>query len=269
MTYSPEYRRILQLMGYYDYQNGLIFRHMNQEGGWDEHCRRSRNFILKALDLYKPQKTTILGSGWLLDLPLAEIAESVNNVCLIDIVHPPEVIKQSAAFKNVELLELDATGGLIEEVWKKTGKLPFFKKLKSLDNIIIPDFNPEIDPGFVISLNILTQLETLPVAYLEKKSGLSKNEINLFRTLIQKKHIDFLMKHNSVLISDVAEIFTDRSGKTNRVNTIMTELPAGSLYETWTWNFDLKNTDNFNSSSVMEVAAISFGTDNYETGFNK
>jgi len=269
VTHSPEYRRILQLMGYYNYQNGLIFRHMNQEGGWDEHCRRSRDFILKALDLYNPQKISILGSGWLLDLPLAEIAESAKSVCLIDIVHPPEVIKQSAAFKNVELMDLDVTGGLIEEVWKKTGKLPFLKKLKSLDDITIPDFNPENDPGLVISLNILTQLETLPVAYLEKKSALSKNEIDRFRSVIQKKHIEFLLKHNSVLISDVAEVFTDRSGKTNRVNTLMTELPAGTLSESWTWNFDLKNTDNFNSSSVMEVAAISFGTYNYETGFSK
>lgn len=269
MTHSPEYKRMLQLMGYYNYQNGLILRHMNQDGGWDEHCRRSRDFILKALNLYKPQKTTILGSGWLLDLPLAEIAESVKYVCLIDIVHPPEVLKQTATFKNVELLELDATGGLIEEVWKKSGKLSFFKRLKSLDNLIIPDFNIVDDSGLFISLNILTQLETLPVAYLEKKASLSKNEIDRFRSEIQKKHIDFLMKHNSVLISDVAEIFTDRSGKTNRVNTLMTELPSGRLNESWTWNFDLKNTDNFNSNSVMEVAAISFGPDNNETGFSK
>jgi len=255
-------------MGYYDYQNGLIFRHLNQEGGWDEHCRRSRNFILKAIDLYKPQKTTILGSGWLLDLPLAEISEYSKSVCLIDIVHPPEVIKQSAAFKNVELLELDVTGGLIEEVWGKTVKLPFLKKLKSLESITIPDFNTANDPGLVISLNILTQLESLLVAYLEKKASLSKTEIDRFRSVIQKKHIDFLMKHNAVLISDVAEIFTDKSGKIDRVNTLMTKLPAGRLNESWTWNFDLKNTDNFNSSSVMEVAAISFGPNNNETGIS-
>jgi hypothetical protein len=48
----------------------------------------------------------------------------------------------------------------------------------------------------------------------------------------------------------------------------MTELPAGRLNESWTWNFDLRNTDNFNSSSVMEVAAISFGPNNNETGIS-
>jgi len=256
-------------MGYYDYQHGLIFRHMNQEGGWDEHCRRCRNFILKALELYRPEKISILGSGWLLELPLAEMAESVKKICLIDIVHPPEVIEQSVRFENVELSELDVTGGLIEEVWQNTPRLPFLRKLKSLDSITIPDFEPDADPGMVISLNILTQLESLPVAYLKKRSVISEEELKVFRSKIQKKHIDFLMKHNSVLISDLAEIFTDRSGKTNRVRTIMTELPAGRINESWTWNFDLKNTDNFNSSSVMEVAAISFGPDNNETQFSK
>jgi hypothetical protein len=245
-------------MGYYDYQNGLIFRHMNQEGGWDGHCRRCRNFILKAIKLYKPEKISILGSGWLLELPLAEMAESVENICLIDIVHPPEVTIQSARFENVELLELDVTGGLIEEVWRKAPRLPFFKKLKSLDGITIPDFKPADDPGLVISLNILTQLESLLLAYLEKRSAVTEEELTVFRSAIQKKHIDFLIKHNSVLISDVAEIFTERSGKTNRAKTIMTEIPAGTLNETWTWNFDLKNTDNFNSISVMEVIAMSF-----------
>jgi hypothetical protein len=245
-------------MGYYDYQNGLIFRHLNQEGGWDEHCRRSRNFILKALELYKPDKISIFGSGWLLELPLAEMAETAKKICLIDIVHPPEVTEQSARFENVELLDLDVTGGLIEEVWQKAGKLSFFKKLKSIDSITIPDFEPETDPGLVISLNILTQLETIPVAYLKKKSDLNDNDLTVFRSTIQKKHIDFLKKHNSVLISDVAEIFTDRSGKTNRVRTILTDLPEGTSNESWTWNFDLKNTDNFNSNSVMEVVAKSF-----------
>jgi hypothetical protein len=240
-------------MGYYDYQSGLIFRHMNQEGGWDEHCRRCRNFILKALELFSPEKISILGSGWLLELPLAEMAEKAKKICLIDIVHPPEVIKQSAAFKNVELLELDVTGGLIEEVWKITAKLPFFRNLKSLESLTIPDFKPEDDPGLVISLNILTQLESLLVLYLEKKSVLSEDETDRFRAAIQKKHIDFLIKHNSVLVSDVAEIFTDRSGNTKRVSTIMTEIPEGALHENWTWNFDLKNADNFNSTSVMEV----------------
>ena len=65
MTHSISYRRILNRMGYYDYQNGLIYNHLNQEGGWDSHLDHCRNFINRALDYYKPEKVTVLGSGWL------------------------------------------------------------------------------------------------------------------------------------------------------------------------------------------------------------
>ena len=114
---------MLTRMGYYNYQNGLIYHHINQEGGWGNHEEQCRRLIIKALDFYKPEKVTVLGSGWLLDLPLAELIERTQKVCLVDIVHPPDVIRQAGYFKNVELIEQDVTGGLIEEVWQKE-KIP-------------------------------------------------------------------------------------------------------------------------------------------------
>ena len=152
-------------MGYYNYQNGMIYHHVNQTGGWENHQTHCRSFIIKALELYKPEKVTVLGSGWLLELPFAELIERTGSICLIDIIHPPDVIAQIGNYKNVELIEQDVTGGLIEDIWQKTGRYPFLKKLKSLENIIIPEFKPDSDPGMVISLNILTQLETLIVDF--------------------------------------------------------------------------------------------------------
>jgi hypothetical protein len=243
-------------MGYYNYQSGLIFRHLNQEGGWDEHLERCRTFILKALDHYSPSKISVLGSGWLMELPIAEIIERDIKVSLVDIVHPPEVIEQAGSLKNVELVEADVSGGLISEVWHKSSKYSFLKKMKSLDDIYIPEYIPESDPGMVISLNILTQLEALPVDFLKKRSNVKEDEYLLFRKKIQNRHIEFLKKHQSVLISDVAEIFTDRSGNSNTVQTMISEIPDTIFREEWTWNFDSKSTDFYNSTSVMKVLAI-------------
>ena len=50
---------------------------------------------MKALDYYKPLNVTVLGSGWLLDLPLAEMLEKTEMIYLVDIVHPPEVVMQA------------------------------------------------------------------------------------------------------------------------------------------------------------------------------
>jgi hypothetical protein len=256
MTHSLSYRRLLTRMGYYNYQNGLIYRHIGQEEGWQNHLEHCRQVIIKALDLYKPAKVTVLGSGWLLDLPFAELVERTQKILLADIVHPPDVIRQVERFKNVELIELDITGGLIEEVWQKVRKYGFLKKMRSLENIIVPEFRPGFDPGMVISLNILTQLEWLIVEFLKNRSVIKDEEINCFRAEIQKKHIDFLMKNRSVLISDYAEVITSRVGSIKTIPTLVTDLPACQFREEWTWNFDQTGADLYNSRSQFKVVAL-------------
>lgn len=245
-------------MGYYNYQNGLIYRHLNQEGGWDKHLEHCRSFILKALDFYKPEKVTVLGSGWLLELPFAELVEKTEKICLVDIVHPPEVISQTGSFRNVELSEQDVSGGLIEEVWQKTGRYSFFNKLQSLATINIPEYIPDCDPGMVISLNILTQMESLLIEFLRKRSKIKEEEFIRFRKEIQKKHIDFLNKHRSVLISDYAEVITDQSDIIKTIPTLVTDLPLGHFNEEWIWDFDLKGSDYYNTKSLMKVFAVTF-----------
>jgi hypothetical protein len=242
-------------MGYYDYQQGLIYRHLKQGIGWHNHEKRCRDFIIKAADLYRPEKITVLGSGWLMDIPLTELAERTKHICLIDIVHPPPVRDQVKQFKNVELSEQDISGGLIDEVWKKAGKRTFFNKLKSLAEIGIPEFRLE-DPGLVISLNIMTQLEAMPLRMLGNKAKAGEEDFYNFRKKIQESHLRFLEKHKSLLITDTAEIITDSSGNISEVKTLLADLPEGTMKETWTWDFDLKGSDYVMKRSVIEVSAI-------------
>lgn len=256
MAFDYSYMRILNRLGYYDYQHGLIVRHLNQGTGWESHLNKCKCFINKSIELYKPEKVTVLGSGWLLELPLEEMLDKVNKICLIDIVHPPEVRRQVVNMKNVELITEDITGGLIDEIWQITNRLPFFRKLKSLSGIVIPEYKATEDPGMVISLNILTQLETLPVRRLLKRSSLGEPELISFRKEIQDKHLDFLKRHKSLLITDVTEIFTDKSGTTSEKMTLLTDLPKSADREDWTWDFDLLGSDYVNRRSVLKVAAM-------------
>lgn len=250
--------RILNRLGYYDYQQGFILRHLGQNEAWNSHLERCRSFIMKAVEIHKPDKITVLGSGWLLELPLAEMLDNVNNVLLVDIIHPPEVASQVRSLPGVELKRDDVSGGLIDEVWKKTSGIPFYRRLKSLDCILIPEYEPDYEPGMVISLNIMTQLEVLPVKRLEKKSRVTDHEINHFRKLIQAKHIDFLNKHKSVLITDKSEKFIDKSGDVTEKKTVMTDLPVGQFREEWTWDFDLLGSDYYQKISAYNVVAIIF-----------
>lgn len=256
MGYSEKYKRILHRLGYYDYQQGLIYRHLNQGEGWNNHLSKCRNFILKSLTIFKPATVTVLGSGWLLDLPLKEISEQTEKVNLIDIVHPPEAARQVSSLKNVILTEADVTGGLIEEVWEKAGKLPFYRKLKTLNDIVVPSFELPGENGLVISLNILSQLESLPLKILKTRSSVNEEEFLRLRGVIQKKHLDFLSVHNSVLITDTSEIFTDKTGKKTEIKSVIINLPEGESREEWTWDFDLKRSDYYEKSSVLKVVAL-------------
>jgi hypothetical protein len=258
MSKNTSFRRVIAKMGYYSYQGGLIYNHVDQDGGWDEHLYRCRRYILNILGKYKPNRVTVIGSGWLLELPIAEMVESIPEICLIDIVHPPEVYKQLSRYKNVELSEADATGGLINVVWEKTKGLSFFNRRTSLNDIVIPEFIPGEDPGMVISLNILTQLEWLLVKQLRKKSKILEEEFYSFRKKIQEKHIDFLKKHKSVLISDVEEVFTEKSGNTFSHKTVLTNLPDSDYIEEWIWDFDRNGAGSNGPVCNMKVKAMIF-----------
>ncbi len=256
MSHTPAYRRILNRMGYYNYQQGLIYRHLNQEGGWSSHLKNCREFIMKSIEICNPEVVTVMGTGWLLDVPLKEMAEKVRSVFLVDILHPPEVREQVSQLKNVSLVEEDVTGGLILSVWQKTGRYLFSRRTGSTRDIEIKEFQPQSDPGMIISLNIMTQLESLPVEYLRKKWNPAEDELLRFRKEIQQKHISFLTKHESVLITDLAEIVTESSGNTYEVPSVLTEIPDAKMKEEWTWNFDLHRSDYYNKRSVFRIAAL-------------
>ncbi len=256
MTHDPSYRRILHRMGYYDYQQGLIYRHLRQDEGWISHEQRCRQFIMKAIDLLKPGKVTVIGSGWLLDLPLAEMAEKVKMITLSDIVHPPDVLEQASGFKHVMIQETDVTGGLVREVWEKAGKRYFLSKLKSLEDIHIPGYIPAEDPGLVISLNILTQLEVLPERLLRKKSAAPEDEFLKFKKEVQAKHLEFLQKYRSVLISDISEIVLTPDGTATEKETLLAALPQGDIKEDWIWDFDLAGNDSARKKSKFKIIAM-------------
>jgi len=256
MPHSASYRRILHRMGYYNYQQGLIYRNLDQKNGWNSHLAHCRDFIIKTIGLVNPSRITVLGSGWLMDLPIAEMAEKAEKISLVDIVHPPEVIEQTAGLRNVEISEQDVSGGLIKEVWNKAGKKIFFNKLPSLGTIVIPEYQPVGDPGFVISLNIATQLEVLPERLLKRKSKAPDEEYIRFRKDIQEKHIGFLKKHISVLITDEAEIIYKANGSQTENKTLLAELPASRISDSWIWDFDLMHTDFNRQKSQFKVVAL-------------
>src|SRR5210317_1415141 len=88
-------KRILRKMGYLADQQGIIDRYLRERGGWDSHLLKCREYILDKVNKLAISDITILGSGWLLDVPLEELSGLCNKITLIDIHHPRQVRKRA------------------------------------------------------------------------------------------------------------------------------------------------------------------------------
>jgi hypothetical protein len=253
---EPSLKKIYASLGYYDYQAGLITRYVGQGDGWKQHLSNCRNFILKAVEIIKPEKITVLGSGWLLDLPLAELSQTCREVVLTDIAHPPDVRRQIRSMGNVSTVNDDISGGLAENVWIFGRKSTVFRRIRTLKGLEIPEYSFSTDPGLVISLNILSQIDFIPIRYLKKRCRIEKEELSLFRKAVQASHLKLLLKYPSVLITDFEEVFTKTDGSEYIEKTVEESLPSGKYREEWTWDFDLKRADYYTLQSRRKVAAV-------------
>lgn len=235
MSFSPVNKRILKKMGYLADQDGIIYRYLREQGGWDSHLLNCRDYIIKKVSKHNIKEITILGSGWLLDVPLEELSEICEKVTLLDIHHPPQTVKKVKDLANVKLVIDDITGGLIEEVWRKHKK-----KIFDPDAIEVPIYKLNFDPGLLISLNILTQTDTILNDFLINKTRLDIQQHRRFRERIQSAHLELLKSYPHLLITDFEEelidIDKDSVIETNRL--LFTDLPDSGNGEEWSWIFD-------------------------------
>lgn len=228
-------RRILKKMGYLADQEGIISRYLREQGGWDSHLLRCRKYITDRVKELEIKEITILGSGWLLDVPLEELAEFCSRITLIDINHPRQIRRKVKQLKNVRLLEDDITGGLVNNIWQICRARP-----DSLDSIEIPLYSFDFDPGTLISLNILTQTDTLLNDYLLKKTNIDPIEHRRFRKRVQESHLNLLKSCSHILITDFEEkiIDIDTGSVLETRPLLFTSLPEGKNKEEWQWVFD-------------------------------
>ena len=52
----------------------------------------------------------------------------------------------------------------------------------------------------------MNQLDILIIDYLKKNSIYPDSELTIMRKMIQQSHLNFLVKHNAVLITDYEEL---------------------------------------------------------------
>jgi len=250
----------LSRMKYFSDQKGIVNRYIREKNGWDEHNKQCKNFILKSAASKIKGKVVVLGSGWLLDVPLKELSEQFEEVLLIDIIHPPQVLKKIEQYKNVSTQKSDITGGLIDYVFNtiKTDKKEKTKTLLTAGELFSYSIPPAAD--FVVSLNLMTQLNILLTDFMKSSKLYTDNELQHFALQVQKSHVNILPKEKSCLITEYEEELYDENGQLLGVNPlIFVDLPKSKLAETkWKWKFDSSMTYREDVKTWFNVVALDF-----------
>lgn len=243
-------------LGYVNDQKGIISRYLRELEGWNPHMKNTQEFILSAADDIGGNSALILGSGWWLDIPVDELIKKYKKVTFVDIAHPRQLQHRAKRYSNLQLIEADINANLMQCVYQ----------LKEITNETVSalrlntselTFNT-IDFDFVVSVNLLNQLDILIVDYIKKKAKLSENTINKLREKIQQFHSSILPEGKSCLITDYEECTAKNTleyetGKFDTKPLIYTQLPKAQ--QKWDWYFDTQKTYYKDKITVMKVMA--------------
>jgi len=253
-------QQILRKLGFASDSEGILNRYYREDGGWNSHLQNTKEFILDSAKDKAKGTVVILGSGWLLDVPLQELASLFERVYLVDIVHSKQIKHKIAKLGNVQIVEYDISGGALEGVLnlvenKKTENSDFLDEIKLKNNNF--GLSPEIKPDFVVSVNILSQLDYFALAYLRKRTTFSNESLTNFKKRIQTAHLSFLPKGKTCLITDFKEnIYNDKDIVVRENLVLKVKFPDSQIQKRWKWHFDTHKSYYSDGNTYMNVLAL-------------
>lgn len=241
MTIFNFKRNIYNELGYISDQKGILKRYNREKENWDEHLEYCKKYIVSFCNKTKTENIVVLGSGWLLDVPIQYLSEKFLKVYLIDINHPAKIKKLQKNYPNIEFIIDDITGGIANLARLSVENYKRTKTKTQLSDYEKTKYNLNISNYSIISLNILNQLDILIIDYLSKFKIYNEEELLQLRKIIQNNHISFLNKNPSCIISDIEEYVINKRDIVERTNKLIhCSLPEGQNTNEWIWKFDTK-----------------------------
>ena len=232
-------------------------RYLRESSQWKQHLELTRNFISDSFAHTGAETVAVLGSGWLLDVPLDHLVQRFRHVYLVDIHHPVQIRKLTAGMSQVELIEADLTGGAIEKIWQYSRD----NHISTQDGLVLDEI--PLDPPLahiqadaLISVNLMNQLDIILCDYILKQKPFQQKDLTPFRTAIQTFHLDWISKKPACLVTDILEEVVDKKGVKSSKALLYTHLPEAKRQDSWWWDFDSQGTYHPGSRTRMEVQAI-------------
>ena len=224
----------LRHMGYLNEAIGMRRRARERGEFWQPHLDNTRRFVLSSAAACPIRnRALILGSGLLLDLPLAELSSLFREVVLADVVCLPEARRQIGKYRNVSFIEHDVTG-IAERLYLNRHR--GIRDLPEPETPVLP-----ADADFVVSLNILSQVWVIPRAFvLAEFPGIDKGRLEEWCSEISASH-DRMLRQASpfvCLVADHAFVQRDKAGAVCNRGSTIGRLVLQDPDESWTWLID-------------------------------
>lgn len=241
----------IRALGYLDEAIAMRRRYRRCRDAWQPHLENSRRFVLSAAEKCASRsKVVVLGSGLLLDVPLAELSALFSKVILKDVVCLPEVRKQLRTYENVSFSEQDVTG-VAEQLYR------------SRRNVLyrLPDVMPpadDQDAGLIVSLNILSQLWVVPRTCAARNlRGMAEDVIDDWCRQIVESHYLWLRSRSCdvCLVADHAFTKRDHSGAIFSRDSTIYGLKLPEPDASWTWNIVPQEKRSASLSKELIVGA--------------
>ena len=243
-------------MGFFDDQKGIIRRYRREREHWDEHLQNTCQFAIEAMQGKNRTSAAVLGSGWLLDVPVDEMSRYFEKLYLYDVRHPEEVKKRAFSSDNVEYRTCDISGFARPvyqylQRYRNCKNRPPVSAIQPQTELNLNDFD------FVFSCNILNQLDILLIDFLTRFFDLSREETMDFRRNVQQYHINLLPQNRSCLVADYEEITCTPEGKElSRKISVHHPIIQSKDALRWTWKFDTKMTYYEGRMTFLETLGI-------------
>lgn len=211
-------------LGYLRETISTYARYRRVRQSWVPHLSASRSFIEQTVAATPGRNAVIiLGSGWGLDLPLATLERTYQQVHLVDIVHPRSVRKRLSKHHTLHFIEADLTG-VVAQLSRSSDRA----------SAVTPEFPTLPNADLIISANLLSQLPILPMRYAERRQWTIRDGL---KKQLLFAHAEWLAAQTTpvCLISDYQMHIYDRQGVCIEQEDLFDGLAFKSSTNEWEW----------------------------------